>query len=326
MTEAKCLADSEVDISPLSGKRIAIVGYGSQGRAQALNLRDSGYHPTIGIRKGKSYERAIADGFSPTSVEDATSESNLIVVLTPDETQPLLLKKSVLPYLREGSFVCFATGLNLYFGRLSLPEHLNVFMVAPKGPGHILRERFLQGSGIPAIVAAYREDEESLKVALAYSKAIGCTRVGVIVSTVREEAIADLFGEQCVLAGGLVELMKNAFEVLVERGYTPEIAFIECILEVEYMASLIAHTGIKHLRDRISSTAFFGGATRGSKIVDEKTKKRMFSVLDEIENGKFIGEFLEYVNGKFPMVDYSGKYLDLIDTARQALRLSQGGD
>jgi ketol-acid reductoisomerase len=215
------------------------------------------------------------------------------MILTPDETHSEICDRLVLPNVSDGTAIGFGAGSSVHFGLVSIPAAYPVFLVAPKGPGAVLRQRFTEGTGIPAIVASRDGEGEGMAIALAYARAIGCGRSGVIQASFREEAVADLFGEQCVLSGGMIELMKSAFDVLVDRGFPPEIAYIECIAEVEYMASLISRVGLAHLEDHISSTAFFGGATRGKRVIDESTKERLLAVLDEIESGKFFNEFRE---------------------------------
>jgi ketol-acid reductoisomerase len=295
VTEKRIFSDADLDAAVLHGRQIGLIGYGSQGRAQALNLRDSGFKPLIGVRPGRSLDRARRDGFEPLSVEATASKSDVIVILTPDETQAQVCNSQVFPAARRGTFVGFSTGFAVHFGLVTLPDGLGGFLVAPKGPGKILRQRYLEGKGIPALVASVGGDAAAMDVAMAYAKAIGCGKAGVIRTTFREEAVADLFGEQCVLTGGLVELMKAAFEVLVGRGYSPEVAYIECIYEVEYMASLIQRVGLADLADHVSSTAHYGGVTRGRRLVDEATRTELNRILDEIEGGDFLKEFRTYV-------------------------------
>lgn len=291
MTDQRIFSEKDLDTSALGGKQIAIIGYGSQGRAQALNLKDSGYSPLIGLRPGRSFDKAGGDGFTPVAVADAAEKSDIIMMLTPDESQPEVLGSMVLPLARPGSFIGFAAGFTVHFGLVEIPKAYRAFLVAPKGPGEILRRRYRQGGAIPALVASAGDDPVAMEVALAYAKAIGCGKAGVIKTTFAEEAIADLFGEQCVLTGGMIELMRTAFGVLVERGYTPEVAYIECISEVEYMASLISRVGVTRLAEYVSSTAFYGGQTRGRRIIDDGVRARLSGILDEIESGKFFEEF-----------------------------------
>jgi ketol-acid reductoisomerase len=303
VTRTRIFSEGDLDTSVLLGKQIGIVGYGSQGRAQALNLRDSGFPPIIGVREGKSFDRATLDGFSPLPVADVSKRSDIVIILTPDETQPEICKHQVFPHAGKGALIGFAAGFTVHFGLVKIPPGHKAFLVAPKGPGEVLRRRFEAGRGIPALVASAGDEAEGIEVAMAYAKAIGCARAGVIRSSFREEAVADLLGEQCVLTGGIIELMKATFEVLVERGYSPEVAYIECISEVEYMASLISRVGLARLGEQISSTAYYGGVTRGRRLIDSDVKKRIRQILDEIESGRFLKEFRTYVE--------SGKGLDI---------------
>jgi ketol-acid reductoisomerase len=302
VTRKRIFSDVDLDTSILHGKQIGIIGYGSQGRAQALNLRDSGFPPLIGVRKGGSYDEAVLDGFEPRPVPDVSHESDIVMLLTPDETQPKVCRDGVLPNLRQGSFIGFAAGFTVHFGLVTVPTGHTVFLVAPKGPGGILRSRFVAGGGIPALVASLNDEKSGMAVAMAYAKALGCGRAGVVRSSFKEEAVADLLGEQCVLTGGLIELMKASFEALVERGYSPEVAYIECVSEVEYMASLISRVGLAGISGQISSTANYGGITRGARIVDKDVRARIREILDEIESGSFLEEFRTYVE--------SGRRLD----------------
>ncbi|MFH1311699.1 MAG: ketol-acid reductoisomerase [Candidatus Eisenbacteria bacterium] len=295
MTRKRIFSEDDLDTSILLGKQIGIVGYGSQGRAQALNLRDSGNPPLIGIRKGRSFDKAAADGFDPQPVAGVARKSDIVMVLTPDESHPEVCRDQVLPNLGRDSFIGFAAGFTVHFGLVAIPEGRTAFLVAPKGPGGILRIRYKAGGGIPALVASTGDDPSGMAIAMAYAKAIGCARAGVIRSSFKEEAVADLLGEQCVLTGGLIELMKASFDVLVERGYSPEVAYIECISEVEYMASLISRVGLAGLEEQISSTAHFGGVTRGSRLIDSDVKTRIREIMDEIESGTFLDEFRAYI-------------------------------
>jgi ketol-acid reductoisomerase len=295
---AKVYFEPDLDTSILRGKQVGLIGYGSQGRAQALNLRDGGFSPRIGVRPGQSLERAVADGFAPTGVAEVCRASDVIMLLVPDEAQPALCQDSVFPNLRDGAFLGFATGFSVHYGLVAAPRGVSFFLTAPKGPGETLRRRFKDGGGIPALVASLGDDRDGLLVARAYAKAIGCGRAGVIETTFREEAVADLFGEQSVLVGGLTELMKAAFDVLVARGYAAEVAYIECIQEVEYMAALISKVGLAGLKSKISSTAYYGGSTRGPRVISPDVKRRLGVILDEIEHGEFGKEFLRYVESK----------------------------
>jgi ketol-acid reductoisomerase len=312
----RILFESDLSTSALKTRQIGIIGYGSQGRAQSLNLRDSGFVPLIGIRPGPSFDAASQDGFSPTRPADAASGSDIIMVLTPDETHADICNNHIFPAAAEGTHIGFAAGFTVHYGVVRMPEGLHPIMVAPKGPGHVLRRRFLSGGGIPALVAAQGDDAEGLEIAKAYAKALGCARAGVVETTFREEAVADLFGEQTVLCGGLVELMKTAFDILVDRGYTPEVAYIECIAEVEYIASLISKVGLADLAGHISSTAFYGGTSRGVRVVGADIRERLEGILDEIENGHFYEEFRGYAQGRITPRTEPGR-LERIERARK---------
>ncbi len=310
----------EEQFSSLKGKRIGVIGYGSQGRAHALNLRDSGLSPLIGVRPGRSLERAQSDGFETGSVEEVVTESDVVMLLIPDEAHREICRDKIIPNLSSDAKLGFAAGFSVHFRLVNLPEGCHFFLVAPKGPGELLRRRYVEGDGIPALVAA--SDAESMVTAKDYARAIGCGRAGIVETTFAEEAIADLFGEQCVLAGGLVELMKAAFKVLTDKGYRPEVAYIECIAEVEYMASLIAGIGLKHLGDHISSTAHFGGMTRGRRLIDEGVKRKMRTILDEIESGLFLKEFIMHLEQAGVTPDQ--EELEAIEKARRAFERGTG--
>jgi len=316
---ARILFEADLTASALDTRQIAIIGYGSQGRAQAMNLRVSGFPPLIGLRPGPSFEAASRDGFDPAAPGDVASDADVIMVLTPDETHAEVCERWIFPAAAEGAHVGFAAGFTLHYGVVDMRKGLHPIMVAPKGPGRVLRDRFQRGGGIPAMVAARSDDPEGLEIAKAYALALGCARAGVIETTFREEAVADLFGEQTVLCGGLAELMKTAFDTLVDRGYAPEVAYIECIAEVEYISSLISRVGMEDLENHISSTAFYGGSTRGPMVVGPGIRKRMEDVLDEIESGRFYEEFRKRTKaGTKSRAANEG--LERIEGARRAFR------
>lgn len=319
MTRKRVLLEGDLDTSILEHNQVGIIGYGSQGRAQALNLRDGGFTPLVAVRRGRSFEKALADGFAPLEIEEAARRADIIMLLAPDEAQADLCHNRIIPHAKSHAFLGFAAGFSVHFGLIRFPNHIRVFLAAPKGPGSILRSRFEAGGGIPGLIASLNDDREEWLVAMAYAKAIGCARAGVIETTFREETLADLFGEQCVLSGGLVALMKAAFDVLVARGCTPEVAYIECIGEVEYMASLISRVGLARLEDYISSTAYYGGATRGSRVIDDGVRQRLAVIFDEIEQGKFLKEFQGYVaSGKRGLAADSD--LSILEAARSSLK------
>ncbi len=301
----------------LKDLRIGIVGYGSQGRAQALNLRDSGITPLVSVRHGRSEELAVHDGFNLVSLEELVRQSDLVMLLVPDEIHGEICSKWIFPNLRKGGFVGFAAGFSVFSGLVRIPADKKALLVAPKGPGEVLRKRYLEGSHLPCLVASTDGDLKALDLAKQYAAAIGCGQV-CIETTFAEEAIADLFGEQCVLAGGMIELMKAAFATLIDKGVDPRIAYIECIAEVEYMASLINRVGLKNLGSNISSTALYGGYTRGKRLIDDGVKSRMKEILEEIVSGKFTDEFGSA--GRLVLDEAEMRALDLIESARQALK------
>jgi ketol-acid reductoisomerase len=313
----RILFEPDLSTSALRTRQIGIIGYGSQGRAQALNLRDSGFMLLIGLRPGPSFEAASRDGFSPARPKDVASDADVIMVLTPDETHAEVCERHIFPAAADGAHIGFAAGFTVHYGVVRMREGLRPILVAPKGPGHVLRSRFRSGGGIPALVAADDDDADGMEIARAYAKALGCGRVGVVETTFREEAVADLFGEQTVLCGGLAELMKTAFDILVDRGYTPEVAYIECISEVEYISSLISRVGLADLGSHISSTASYGGSTRGARVVGADIRKRMEGILDEIESGRFYEEFRKYTEGDMTL-PVEHERLERIEQARRA--------
>jgi ketol-acid reductoisomerase len=315
----KILFDPDLSSTALTSRQIGVIGYGAQGRAQALCLRDSGLDPLIGVRPGPSFEAASRDGFTPAPPADVSSISDVVMVLTPDETHADVCTQQIFPAAVRGAHIGFAGGFTVHYGAVHIPEGFHPIMVAPKGPGRVLRERFKRGGGLPALIAARDNDPDGLEIAGAYAKALGCGRAGVIETTFREEAVADLFGEQAVLCGGLAELMKTAFDILVDRGYTPEVAYIECVAEVEYIASLMSRVGLADLVSHISSTASYGGSTRGPRVVGPGLRKRLEGILDEIESGRFYEEFRTYADG-FGSAPADRERLERMDRARKALR------
>ncbi|GBD03707.1 Ketol-acid reductoisomerase (NAD(+)) [bacterium HR19] len=294
MKQVNIYYDSDADISHIKGKKIAIIGFGSQGYAHALNLKDSGMNVVVGLRKGgKSWELAQKIGIETMEVEDASRWADIIMILIPDEEQPEVYEKKIKDGLSEGKYLAFAHGFNIHFKQIVPPEYVNVFMVAPKGPGKLVREEFLKGRGVPALLAVYQDPSGDTKsVALAYAKGIGATRAGVIETTFKDETETDLFGEQVVLCGGLTSLMRSAFETLVSAGYPPELAYFECIHEMKLIVDLIYEGGFKMMRKYISNTAKYGDLTRGPRIIDEKVKEKMKKILQEIQSGKFAKEWI----------------------------------
>ncbi len=290
---AKIYYEEDASLEPLKGKKIAILGYGSQGHAHALNLRDSGLDVIVGLHeKSRSREKAQADGFTVMTPSEASKEADLIMFLVPDTVQPDLYKECVEPYLDPSKTLAFAHGFNIHFKQIIPPKDVDVFMVAPKGPGHLVRWMYEEGKGVPALVAIYQDASGKCKdKALAYAKGIGATRAGVIETTFKEETETDLFGEQTVLCGGVTALIKAGFETLVEAGYQPEVAYFECLHELKLIVDLIYQYGIAGMRYSISDTAKYGDVTRGDRIY-EVVKPLMKEILKEIQRGEFAREWV----------------------------------
>lgn len=296
---AKIYYKTDVPQNVLTGKQLCVVGYGSQGHAHAKNLRDSGFSVCIGIREGKSAQAAREDGFEVLPVAEAVKKSDVIMMLTPDETQPDIYKNEVAPNLEAGNALGFGHGFNIHFGYIKAPEGVDVFMCAPKGPGHIVRREFTKGSAVPDLVAvAQNATGHALDIALSWADGIGGTRVGVIETTFKEETETDLFGEQAVLCGGLTSLIEAGFETLVEAGYQPEMAYFECCHEMRMIIDLIYEGGMDKMRKSISNTAEYGDYVTGPRVVTAETKKAMKEVLADIQSGKFAKDFRgDYANG-----------------------------
>ncbi|MFZ8858508.1 MAG: ketol-acid reductoisomerase [Candidatus Caldarchaeales archaeon] len=286
---AKIYYDADASLEPLRGKTIAVIGYGSQGRAQALNLRDSGLRVVVGLRsEGRSYEVARADGFEPVPMEVAAERGDVILMLVPDVPMAEVYSRYVEPHLKPGKTLVFAHGYNVHFGRIRPPKDVNVVLVAPKSPGPLLRQKFLEGKGVPALLAVHNDATgEAKSVALAIAKGLGCTRAGVIETTFAEETETDLLGEQAVLVGGVMELIKKGFEVLVENGYQPELAYFEVCNELKLIVDLIYSGGLMGMLRAVSDTAKYGGLTVGPRIVDEHVKENMRRALRAIRSGEF---------------------------------------
>ena len=286
--------DTDADLGLLEGKKIAIIGYGSQGHAHALNLRDSGMDVRVGLREG-SRRRKMAEeaGLPVLSVEDASREADIVMVLINDEVQGDVYKDSIAPYLEPGNALAFGHGFNIHFGQIAPPQGVDVFMVAPKGPGHLVRRQYEEGRGVPCLIAVAQDATGHARaLAMAWAKGIGGARAGVLETTFKEETETDLFGEQAVLCGGATALVKAGFETLVEAGYQPEIAYFECLHELKLIADLMYEAGIAGMRYSISDTAQYGDMTRGPRIVTEATKAEMKRVLGEIQSGQFAREWI----------------------------------
>ncbi len=290
----KTYYEKDADINVLKGKTVAIIGYGSQGHAHAQNLRDSGLNVIVAQRPGgKNYDLAKEHGFEPLSVSDAAKKADLIMILLPDQFQAQVYEEEIKPYLNAEKSLLFAHGFNIHFAQIVPPQDVDVFLIAPKGPGHLVRRTYTEGGGVPCLVAIYQDASgKALDKALAYAQGVGGTRSGVIETTFREETETDLFGEQAVLCGGVSELIKAGFETLVEAGYQPEIAYFECLHEMKLIVDLIYEGGLARMRYSISDTAEFGDYRIGRRIITEDTKKEMKKVLKEIQEGTFARDFI----------------------------------
>ena len=291
---AKMYYDKDADLSLLKNKTIAILGYGSQGHAQAQNLRDSGCKVIIGQRKGSpNYELAVTHGFEPLSAAEATKTADIVNILLPDEVQGDLFRAEIRPNLQKGNLLLCSHGFNIHFGQVIPPEGVDSALVAPKGPGHLVRSEYVKGGGVPCLIALGKgASDQSRKLALAYAKGIGGTRGGVIETSFAEETETDLFGEQCVLCGGVSALVKAAFETLVEAGYQPEMAYFECMHELKLIVDLFYQGGLNYMRYSVSNTAEYGDYTRGPRIVTDETKREMKKILNEIQTGQFAKEWI----------------------------------
>ena len=292
---AKLYYDKDVDMSILQDKKVAVIGYGSQGRAQALNLRDSGVSVILGLRpQGKSWKIASSEGFEVYPIDEAVRKANIVLMLIPDMVQPEVYKKHVEPNLSEGKALGFAHGFNVHFGLVKPPSFVDVFMVAPKSPGQRLREEYVNGRGVPALIAVYQDYTGNAKrIALAIAKGIGATRAGVLETTFKEETETDLIGEQTVLVGGLMELIKKGFETLVELGYQPELAYFETLNEAKLIMDLIWRYGLVGMLERVSETARYGGLTVGPEIIDDHVKVKMKKAAERVINKEFTREWIE---------------------------------
>ncbi|MFC3039583.1 ketol-acid reductoisomerase [Virgibacillus xinjiangensis] len=284
----KVLYDQDIQKEVLQGKKIAIVGYGSQGHAHAQNLRESGHDVVVGLRPGKSQQKAEEDGFQVVSVAEATKQADVVMVLLPDEHQTAVYEESIKPNLQAGNALVFAHGFNIHFSQIVPPADVDVFLVAPKGPGHLVRRTYEEGAGVPALYGVYQDvTGDATELALAYAQGIGAARAGVLETSFQEETETDLFGEQAVLCGGLTSLVKAGFETLTEAGYQPEVAYFECLHEMKLIVDLLYEGGLENMRYSISDTAQWGDFVSGPRVINEETKGRMKEVLDDIQAGKF---------------------------------------
>lgn len=286
--------EKDANAKALEGKKVAVMGYGSQGRAHALNLRDSGCNVVVGVRMhGKSYEQAKRDGFEPVEPFEAARTADVVVMLVPDMAQPALYREAVAPHLRKGCTLVFAHGFNVHYNQIQPNEDVDVVMIAPKAPGALVRRQYEEGRGVPCLVAVYQDaTTRAFETALAYAHALGGTKAGVIETTFAEETETDLFGEQAVLCGGVTELIAAGWETLVEAGYQPEVAYFECLHELKLIVDLIYEGGFARMHEFVSETAKFGDLTRGPRVVDEHSRQNMKQVLEEVRNGTFAREWI----------------------------------
>ena len=291
---ARIYYDQDADLGLLRGRKIAVIGYGSQGHAHALNLKDSGQDVVVGLYKGsKSWAKAEKDGLKVVTVNEAAQAGDIIMILLPDQSQRQVYEESVKGALGKGKTLMFAHGFNIHFNQVVPSPDVDVSMIAPKAPGHVMRDLFTQGPGVPALVAVYQDvSGKARDTALAYGKGVGCTRAGVLETTFKEETETDLFGEQTTLCGGVSHLIKAAFETLVEAGYQPEVAYFECMHEMKLIVDLFYQGGLAYMRYSVSDTAEYGDYTRGPRVINEQTKAEMKKILDEIQSGQFAREWV----------------------------------
>jgi len=309
---AKVYYDQDADFKNLKNKTIGIIGYGSQGHAQAQNLRDSGLKVIISELEGTpNYKLAKSQGFEPLSAAELTQQADIIQILVPDEYQAKVYEKEIKTNLSAGKAIMFSHGFNINFKQIVPAKDIDVFMIAPKGPGHLVRSEYEKGGGVPCLIAIFQDASGKAKdIALAYGKGIGGARAGIIETTFQEETETDLFGEQVVLCGGVSELVKKGFEVLIEAGYQPEIAYFECLHELKLIVDLFYQGGISYMRYSVSNTAEYGDLTRGKRIITDATKKEMQKILKEVQSGSFAKEWMqECENGKsnFKRMEQEGK-------------------
>ena len=292
--KVKTYYNGDADLDVLKDKTVAVIGYGSQGHAHALNLHESGVNVIVGLREdSSSWNDAEEAGLKVYETSEAAAKGDLVMILIPDQFQKTVYEESIEPNLEEGNALLFAHGFNIHFDQIVPPENVDVFMVAPKGPGHLVRRVFTEGSGVPCLFAIYQDASGTAKeTALAYAKGVGGTRAGVLETTFKEETETDLFGEQAVLCGGASELVATGFEVLVEAGYQPEIAYFECLHELKLIVDLMYEGGIAGMYYSVSDTAEYGGFSRGTRVIDKDTKKRMKNILEEVQNGDFAHEWI----------------------------------
>ena len=289
----KVYYDKDADLSLIKGKTVAIIGYGSQGHAHAANLKDSGVNVVVGLRQGASWNKAVAAGFDVRTVAEATKAADVVMILLPDENQPLVYKNEIAPNLKDGAALAFAHGFNIHYNQIVAPKGVDVIMIAPKGPGHTVRSEFLKGGGVPSLIAVHQDATGKARdVALSYAAANGVTKGGVIETDFRQETETDLFGEQAVLCGGLVELIKTGFETLTEAGYAPEMAYFECLHEMKLIVDLIYEGGIANMNYSISNNAEFGEYVTGGEVINQQSREAMRNALKRIQSGEYAKMFI----------------------------------
>lgn len=286
--------ENDADISLLENRTVGVIGYGSQGHAHALSLRDSGISVVVGLYQGSpSWEKAEGEGLTVATVDEVAQQADMMMMLVPDHLQARIYRESIQPHMKSGKTLMFAHGFNIHYGQIAPPENVDVSMIAPKAPGHRVREIFTQGAGVPGLLAIHQNPSgNAVQDALAYAKGIGCTRAGVLDTTFKEETETDLFGEQVVLCGGVTGLIKAAFETLVEAGYQPESAYFECLHELKLIVDLIYQGGLEYMRYSVSDTAEYGDYSRGPRVVDQRVKDNMRAILNEIQDGSFAREWI----------------------------------
>ena len=294
MQNLEIILDKDIDKDLIKSKKIAVIGFGSQGYGQSMNLKDSGCVVVLGLRLGgKSDAKAKDYGFKTMSIEDAVKEADIIQILIPDEIQAKIYEHQIKPYLRKGQYLMFSHGFNIHYKKIVAPADVNVIMVAPKGPGHTVRSEFTEGRGVPSLIAVYQNPSgDSREVALSYASAIGAGRAGIIETTFKEETETDLFGEQAVICGGVSALIKAGFETLVEAGYSPYMAYFEVLHEMKLLVDLINQGGLADMRYSISNTAEYGDMTRGPEVIGKESRQAMKELLKDIQSGAFANEFL----------------------------------
>lgn len=320
----KMYYENDADLNVIKSRKVAVLGYGSQGHAHALSLHDSGVDVCVALRKGsRRWEEAEQDGLRVSTVEEACEWADVIMVLLPDEVQKGVYDTQIAPHLKAGKALAFAHGFNIHFGQIVPPSDVDVFMIAPKSPGHLVRRMYEQGAGVPALIAVHQDASgKAFDLALSYAKGIGNTKAGVLETTFKEETETDLFGEQVVLCGGTTRLVQAGFETLVEAGYKPEIAYFECLHELKLIVDLMYEAGISNMRYSVSDTAEYGDLTRGSRIVTDETKKEMKKILYEIQSGEFAREYIaenQAGRPKFNALHRMGEE-HLIETTGEKLR------